>query len=120
MMYNGLDDVGQIIKQIRNRKKLKREEVSERAGISSRYLARIENEAKKPSYRVVYKIIRALGISANELVYPEQSTPTTAKQELTNLLNQLDEADVLVALATVRALCYREQYLLNSSEVDEK
>jgi len=120
MIHNGLDDLGQLIKQIRKRENLNREELAERAGISPRYLARIENEGRRPSYRVVYKITRALGISADELVYPERNTPTTAKQELMNLLHQCDEADVLVALATVRALRYRETYLANCAEVIEK
>lgn len=120
MIHNGLDNFGQIIKQIRKRENLKREEVAERAGISPRYLARLENEGKKPSYRVFYNLARALGVSANEFVYPEQNTPTTAKQELMNLLHQCDEADVLVALATVRALHYRETYLANRSEMVEK
>jgi len=120
MEHNGFDNVGEIIKQIRIGKKLKREKLAELANMSTRYLARIENEGKVPSYKIVYKIIRALGISANEVIYPERNNPSTAKQELVNLLHQCDEADVLVALATVRALRYRETYLANCAEVEEK
>jgi len=120
MVHNGLDNLGQIIKQIRNRKNLKREELAELAGISPRYLARIENEGQRPSYRVIYKITRSMGISADEFVYPERNTPTTAKQELMNLLHECDEADVLVALATVRALRYRETYLANSTKATDE
>ncbi len=120
MVHNGLDDIGQIIKQMRIGKKLKREQFAEAAGISPRYLAKIENEGNIPSYHVIYRMARAFGISADEFVYPERNTPTTAKQELINLLHQCDEADVLVALATVRALCYRETYLANRAEVVEE
>lgn len=117
MIHNGLDNIGQIIKQIRVSKKLKREKLAEAAGISPRYLAKIENEGSIPSYQVIYMMARALGLSADEFVYPERNAPTSAKQELINMLHQCDEADILVALATVRALRYRETYLANTAEV---
>jgi len=117
MVHDGLDNLGEIIKQIRIGKKLKREKLAELANTSPRYLARVENEGKVPSYKIVYKIIRALGVSANEVVYPERNKPTTAKQELINYVHQCDEEDILVALATVRALYYRKIQLTNRAEV---
>ena len=112
MVHNGLDNLGQIIKQIRNRKNLKREELAELAGISPRYLARIENEGQRPSYRVIYKITRAMGISADEFVYPERNTPTTAKDELPVTREFRDQLNSAVIGAYQQALAQSQQTAL--------
>ena len=64
------DKMGLILKEIRLQKGFSREIIAERAKIGVRHLAAIENEQRAPSIEVFCRIVRALGISADRVVYP--------------------------------------------------
>ena len=57
--------LGNRLRQIREQARLTREEVAEKAGISTRHLQ------KNPSVDTLYRLIRVLGISADSVFYPE-------------------------------------------------
>ena len=59
--------LGNRLRQIREQARLTREEVAEKAGISTRHLAAIELEQKNPSVDTLYRLIRVLGISDSSL-----------------------------------------------------
>ena len=65
------DKMGLILKGIRLQKGFFREIIAERAKIGVRHLAAIENEQRAPSIEVFCRIVRALGISADRVVYPK-------------------------------------------------
>ena len=71
-MHTEPETLGKIIKAARQRSELTMEELAERIGITERYLYRIENEGKKPSYDILYKLIRELSISPDLIFYPEK------------------------------------------------
>ena len=52
--------LGNVIKGARQRSGLTTEEIADRIGITPRYLYRIENEGKKPSFDILYALIREL------------------------------------------------------------
>ena len=52
-MHTEPETLGKIIKSARQRSELTMEELAERIGITERYLYRIENEGKKPSYDIL-------------------------------------------------------------------
>jgi transcriptional regulator with XRE-family HTH domain len=64
----------------------------------------IENENKKPSYNVLFRLIRELGISADAIFFPENKSANTEVEQLTRLLRLCDERDLKIATATVKAL----------------
>ena len=103
-MRNDYDKLGSIIKATRLSQKLTREQLSEKIGISPRYLMSIENEKKKPSFDVLFNLIRALNISADSIFYPEAEVYNIDKEQLVRLLNSCDDYEIKVALATVRAM----------------
>ena len=63
--------LGAIFKQERIANGLIRDVIAERVGISVRHLAAIENDERMPSAEVLLLLIRALGISADLVAYPE-------------------------------------------------
>jgi transcriptional regulator with XRE-family HTH domain len=67
-----MDKLGKIIKAARNDNNLTREQLAEKINISARYLMSIENENKKPSYNVLFNLIRELAISADMIFFPEK------------------------------------------------
>lgn len=66
-MQNQPDTLSVVIKTAREKADITIEALAEKADITERYLYRIENEGKKPSYEVLYKLIRTLNISSDFL-----------------------------------------------------
>ena len=64
----------------------------------------IENENKKPSYSVLFQLIRELGIPADTIFYPEYQHDNTEVEGLIRLLYLCDEHEVKVVTATTKAL----------------
>ncbi len=95
---------GDILKNARQKSGLTMDELAERAGITPRYLYRIENEGKKPSYDVLFRLIRALSISSDMIFYPERPTKDSEIENLLRQLHNCDERSLEVIKATVTAL----------------
>lgn len=95
---------GNIIKQARQSSGITMEELADRIGITTRYLYRIENEGKKPSYEVLYKLIRELSISPDLIFYPERSSQDSEIENLIRKLYNCDERALAVVKATTLAL----------------
>ena len=85
-------NLGYILKQARLNRGYTREQLSERTGISVRYLTAIENEQKRPSYDVLYLMLHNLGISADCIFYPEK-LDETEEQHLLRLFQQCSDRD---------------------------
>ena len=75
-----------------------------RVGITERYLYRIENEGKKSSFDILYKIIRQLSISPDLIFYSERPTTDSEVENLIRMLYNCDERALNVIKATAEAL----------------
>lgn len=104
MERNHFDKLGTILKNARLNNNLTREQLAEKINITPRYLMSIENENKKPSYDVLFRLIRELCISADTIFFPENATTITKIDQLTQLLRLCDERDLNIATATIKAL----------------
>jgi transcriptional regulator with XRE-family HTH domain len=104
MELNDIDRLGIILKDARNAKGLTREQLAEIMNITPRYLMSIENENKKPSYNLLFRLIRELGISADTIFYPEKQYANTKVEQLGRLLYLCSERDLKIATATIKAL----------------
>ena len=76
---------------------------SERVGISHRYLTAIENEERRPSYEVLSKLLRNLGLSADSIFYPEKKSEPEEKQ-LLRPFQQCNERDRKVIKSIIDTL----------------
>ncbi len=103
-MHNQPETLGSILKAAREKAGITIETLAERAGITERYLYRIENEGKKPSFDVLYKLIRELSISADSIFYPEKPSKDSEVENLLRMLSACDESSLEVVKATVKAL----------------
>ena len=103
-MHNQPETLGSILKAAREKAGTAIEALAERAGITERYLYRIENEGKKPSFDVLYKLIRELSISADSIFYPEKPSKDSEVENLLRMLSACDERSLEVVKATVKAL----------------
>lgn len=104
MEHNNIDRLGSILKTARKVKGLTREQLAEIINISPRYLMSIENENKKPSYNLLFRLVRELGISADNIFYPERDNNHSKQEDLIRLISLCDSYAIDVATATVKAL----------------
>lgn len=93
MERNQYDKLGPIIKAARKSKGHTREQMAERIHITHRYLMSIENESQKPSYDVLFRLIRELGISADSIFYPESESNKAKIENLIRLIYQCEERE---------------------------
>lgn len=99
-----MNSFGWTIKDARQVANLTQEELAEQAGITTRYIMAIENENKQPSMKVLFKLIRALKISADTIFFPEIQHTDKKKEHLIHMIHLCDDRDLQVAAATIKAL----------------
>ena len=75
----------EIIKAARDKSDLTVEELTDRVGITERYLYRIENEGKIPTFEVLKKIVRELAIDGNLIFYPEKQVKDSEVEDLVRM-----------------------------------
>lgn len=104
MVHIQHDTLGEVVKNARQRSNLTMEELAYRLQVSPRYLYRIENEGKKPSYELLFALIRELSISPDLIFYQEKPKKDSEMENLIRQLYSCDEHSLKVIKATVTAL----------------
>jgi Predicted transcriptional regulators len=104
MEPNNIDRLGFVLKSARKDKGLTREQLAEIIDITPRYLMSLENENKKPSYDVLFKLIRELSIPADTIFYPENTHTYTNVEQLVRLLHMCNERDLKIITSTTKAI----------------
>jgi transcriptional regulator with XRE-family HTH domain len=107
------DKLGEILKRERIKAGYTREQTAERVGIGVRHLAAIENEQRKPSAEVMCRLVRAIGISADLIIYPTSipSEPEDTHEiaQLIRLIRICNKRTRRAAKAMLEVLCYGSQ-----------
>ncbi len=99
-----LNYMGPLLKEARLKAKLTQDEVSERVGITTRYLMAIENEGKCPALDVWFRLIRTLHISADDIVYPESAADKEADKHLLYMIRSLSSRDKIIAQSLIQSM----------------
>lgn len=73
-------ELGNALKDARIDKGYTRAQFAERVNVSDRHLTSVENGERRPSYELLYSIIRSLGISADQIFYPDLAKDSDAEQ----------------------------------------
>ena len=71
-MQNHHEILGESIKPARIKADITVEDLAAKVGVGERFIYRIENEGKKPSYDILYKLIRELSILPDQIFFPEK------------------------------------------------
>lgn len=104
------DKLGEILKRERAKAGYTREEIAMRAGIGVRHLAAIENEQRMPSAEVMCRLVRAIGISADLIIYSDtiQSGTEDAREtaQLIRLIHICSKNARRAAKAMLEVFCY--------------
>ena len=96
-------ELGRILRDARCAKGYKRDEVAEQVGITNRFLSAIENGEKRTKYETLRDIICCLGISADQIFYPDLENYTDAQQVM-RLYENCSERDKQLVKALLSAI----------------
>ena len=102
-MHNDTDILSSVIKSARENADITIEALAAKIGISERYVYRIENEQKRPSFNVLFRLIRALAINSDLIFYPDKPCKDTEIEDLIRMLYNCDERTMEIIKATVKA-----------------
>ena len=116
-MVKDMNKIGDIIRDARLENKMTISQLSELLGISDRYLLKIENENKIPSFKVMNKIVNVLTIDANEFYYVNYTTENSKYNQICLKLKNCDEYVLTVLEATLDAMMKYKN--LNEGEKDD-
>lgn len=105
MMQDNPERFSDIVKEFRLRADFTVEKVAEQADITERYLYRIENEDKKPSFDVLVRLVRTLSIPGDYIFYPKEKVAHNPDvEEIVHMLYQCDEHSLKIVKAVLRAI----------------
>lgn len=99
-MKHRVSEVGEFIRQQRERSAISVRNLADRAGISNPYLSQIERGLRKPSARILKSIAAGLSISAETLY------------ERAGLLDGTERPEVMEAIRNDTALTERQKQAL--------
>ena len=102
-MHSKPETLGCIIKTARENAGITIEALANKVDITERYLYRIENEGKKPSFDVLHKLVRELNISADSIFYPEKPSKDSEVEDLVRMLYNCDDRSMKIVKATAKA-----------------
>ena len=102
-MQNQHEILGEIIKNARAKADMTVETLANKVGVTERFIYRIENEGKKPSYEILYKLIRELAIVPDQIFFPEKQVQESEMESLVRMLYSCDERSIQIIKATIKA-----------------
>ena len=103
MVQINTDKLGDVIKTARQKANITVEALAEKVDKTERYIYRIENEGKKPSYDVLFKLIRELAIPSDLIFWPDKQVKDSKMEDLVRMLYNCDKRSLAIIKATVKA-----------------
>lgn len=103
-MDNDTNKCGEVIREARLKNNLTIAQLAEKINISDRYLQKIENENKIPSYKVLKKIINLLMIDANSLYYINVEMSNDDYDFICRKMKKCTESQLRILKATLNAI----------------
>lgn len=108
------DKMGERIKTAREDRGYTRAQLSERSGISERYIIGIENEGSIPKVAVLNDLLRGLGLSADSIFYPELIASDPELEQVARLYLACDKRERKIVIDLINSLLDSREDFTNS------
>ena len=92
---------GTSLRNAREKRNYKREQIAERAEISPRFLAAIESGRRKPSLDVLIRLVNAIGASFDEILALQVNADSEIVDRIMRLVPQCSRRDQELLLTPV-------------------
>ncbi len=99
--------IGARIKDVRNRKGVTQEQLSESVGISPKYLSSIERGKENPTLNTLLKLVRSLDVNLDEFFSNIQvEDPSNRRGLITSLLDEADDEQLKLSYKILTAIIH--------------
>ena len=95
---------GTAFRKMREKCDYTREQIADRAGISPRFLAAIENENRKHSLDVLIRLVHSIGVSFDEVLEPHFAAESETTDRIRRLVSQCSKQDQELLLALINQM----------------
>lgn len=96
--------LGAAIRKARMDEHISQEELAEKIGITPTHIKHIESGHRKPSIEILYRIVRILNMSLDDLFFPEKNDGLEEYRKADRLMRRCDAKQLRVLYATMEAL----------------
>jgi len=96
--------VGDIMRSARESRSLSQAALAEKSAISKQTVVKVENNQRYPSYEVFCRLVHALDISADLIIYPDRAIYTVEQEQIIRELLACGEREQKIAITTLRSL----------------
>lgn len=108
-MHYNYEMLGRVIKSARIRNQFTAEELAVKVDVTERYIYRIENDQKIPSFNVLFSLIRELNISPDLIFYPEKDCKENEMDDVIRMLYKCNDKSMAVIRVAVKALLENQE-----------
>ena len=96
--------LGDVVKRARGKLGCTQDEVANAISVDVRTVLNIENYRGNPKFEVLYPLIRALQIDANEIFYPEQQRKSSELFKLYTIINDCSDEEAAFLFPVMEAV----------------
>lgn len=96
--------IGRILREYREAQGLTRQQLSEKSTVSDRQISAIELGEKGPSMNSLELLLRSLGLSADQIFYPELTEADPMMTQITHLAATCTEQQKRMVVRFIRML----------------
>lgn len=96
--------LGPIFKKYRLASGQTQEEVSEKVGISPRFLIALEREERRPSLDNLLRLADVLNIPGDAILHPQMQVSDEEDEQIFRMLKKLNQRDKEIIRSTIQAM----------------
>ena len=97
--------LGDAVKRARGRLNRTQNELANEIEVDVRTILNIENYRGNPKFEVLFPLIRALEIDANEVFYPEQKRESSELNKLRTLIGDCTDEEAVFLFPVIESIC---------------
>lgn len=99
-----MTQMGTIVRNARETKDLSQAALAKMIGVSTRTIIAVEKNQRYPSFEVFYRLVHALDISADLIIYPDRVPSTVEQEQVIRELLSCGDREQKIAIDTLRTL----------------
>jgi len=113
--------LGDNLKRIRKEKGFTQGDLSEKTGIKVGHISKLENNESDPKLSTLYKLMRELNCSSDELLMNESYSPLSGVvKQAFNRIQSLPAEDKATLVNVINRYCAAEDYKMLSYEIEKE
>ena len=112
--------LGSCIRKHRNKCGLTQQQLSDKAGMSVRHIAKIEKGIINPSFEKLHALVTALGVPPDGLFYSDSPDDEREIEQLTRYYKACPPGDRALIMKTVQCLAYELKDRSEATTKDEE